>query len=66
MRALCFCAHASQANLTGTFKYSKTELLREGYNPDLCADPLYFDNAEEFVPLDGDLYRRIQAGEFRL
>lgn len=61
-----FLRTRGQANLTGTFKYSKTELLREGYNPDLCADPLYFDNAEEFVPLDGDLYRRIQAGEFRL
>jgi fatty-acyl-CoA synthase len=54
-----------QADLTGTFKYSKTELLREGYNPDACAGSLYFDNAEEFVPLDSDLYQRIQAREFR-
>jgi fatty-acyl-CoA synthase len=55
-----------QADLTGTFKYSKTELLRQGYNPDACTGSLYFDSAEEFVPLDKDLYQRIQAGEFRL
>jgi fatty-acyl-CoA synthase len=56
----------NQVELTGTFKYSKTELLREGYDPGACADPLYFDNAEKFVPLDNDLYQRIQGGEFRL
>jgi fatty-acyl-CoA synthase len=53
-------------DLTGTFKYSKTELLRDGYNPDACADQLYFDTSESVVPLDRDLYERIQAGEFRL
>jgi fatty-acyl-CoA synthase len=55
-----------QVNLTGTFKYSKTELVREGYDPEVCGDLLYFDNAEEFIPLDKDVYERIQGGEFRL
>jgi fatty-acyl-CoA synthase len=55
------------ADLTGTFKYSKTELVREGYDPEACGgDLLYFDNAHEFIVLDSDLYERIQAGEFRL
>jgi fatty-acyl-CoA synthase len=61
-----FLRMRGQADLTGTFKYSKTELLREGYNPNACADSLYFDNADKFVPLDKDMYQRIQAGEFRL
>jgi fatty-acyl-CoA synthase len=61
-----FLRMRGQADLTGTFKYSKTELLREGYNPDACADSLYFDNADEFILLDCDLYQRIQAREFRL
>jgi fatty-acyl-CoA synthase len=56
----------NQVDLTGTFKYSKTELVRQGYDPDACADKLYFDNSEKFAPLDNDLYRRIQGGEFRL
>jgi fatty-acyl-CoA synthase len=53
-------------DLTGTFKYSKTELVREGYDPQVCGDLLYFDNAEEFILLDRDLFERIQGGEFRL
>jgi fatty-acyl-CoA synthase len=58
----------NQVDLTGTFKYSKTELVRQGFDPGSSADALYFDSAEAgaFVPLDADLYRRIQAGEFRL
>jgi fatty-acyl-CoA synthase len=55
-----------QVDLTGTFKYSKTELVREGYDPDACAGRLYFDNSEEFVSLDRNLYQRIQAGEIRI
>jgi len=56
----------NKVDLTGTFKYSKTELLREGFDPDACCDALYFDAAESFVALDRDLYKRIQSGEFRL
>ncbi|MGA2536165.1 MAG: long-chain-acyl-CoA synthetase [Terracidiphilus sp.] len=55
-----------EADLTGTFKYSKTELVRQGYDPDLTRDPLYFDNSTEFVALDKDLFQRIHRGEFRL
>jgi len=58
----------SEADLTGTFKYSKTELVRQGYNPAASADALYFDSnqAGDFVELNADLYRRIHSGEFRL
>lgn len=58
----------SHAELTGTFKYSKTELVRQGYNPAAIADPLYFDDpeAQAFVPLDQQSYERIQSGESRL
>jgi len=57
----------TEADLTGTFKYSKTELLLPGYDPDASGEALYFDSAEAsaFVPLDADLHHRIQAGEFR-
>lgn len=58
----------SEVDLTGTFKYSKTELVRQGYDPDASADALYFDSVEGegFIPLDKDLYTRIQSGEIRL
>jgi fatty-acyl-CoA synthase len=56
----------AQVELTGTFKYSKTELVRQGYDPRASRDAIYFDTAEHFVRMDEPLYRRIQSGEFRL
>ena len=58
----------NQVDLTGTFKYSKTELVSEGYDPGACADQVYFDSPEvdAFIPVDRELYRRIQQEEFRL
>jgi len=35
-----FLRICKSADLTGTFKYSKTELLRQGYDPDACGEPL--------------------------
>jgi fatty-acyl-CoA synthase len=58
----------SEADMTGTFKYSKTALVREGYDPDASTDALFFDSAEAgaLVPLDKLLFRRIQTGEYLL
>jgi len=55
-------------HMTGTFKYSKAELVRQGFNPDLCSDAIYFDNPETqaLQPLDRALFDRIQSGEIRL
>ena len=55
-------------DLTGTFKYSKTDLVRQGYNPVATQDTLYFDHpeSEAFVHLDKQLYERIQCGGIRL
>jgi fatty-acyl-CoA synthase len=54
--------------LTGTFKYSKTDLVRQGYDPAATADVVYFDNPESgtFVQLDKLLYDQIQNGHIRL
>jgi fatty-acyl-CoA synthase len=55
-------------DLTGTFKYSKSELVRQGYDPVATQDVLYFDHpeSEAFVQLDKELYERIQGGGIRL
>jgi fatty-acyl-CoA synthase len=55
-------------DLTGTFKYSKTELVRQGYNPVASEDALYFDDLESggFTRLDQELYDRIQTGGIRI
>lgn len=57
-----------QAELTGTFKYAKGDLVRQGFNPQHCVDPLYFNHPEAnaYVALDPPLYDSILAGAIRL
>lgn len=57
-----------EVEVTGTFKYSKTELVKQGYNPAATDDPVFFHHPETqaFVRLDRDLYSRIQSGGLRL
>ena len=52
----------------GTFKYSKTDLARQGYDPANTTDGIYFDDPESkaFVRLDKALYDRLQTGQIRL
>jgi fatty-acyl-CoA synthase len=54
-------------DLTGTFKYSKTDLVRQGYDPAATPDVIYLDDpaSETFVRLDKVLYDRIQTGQIR-
>jgi fatty-acyl-CoA synthase len=56
-----------EMEITGTFKHSKANLVREGYDPAATADALYFNHLkdEAFVPLDQALYGRIQNGQVR-
>jgi fatty-acyl-CoA synthase len=58
----------NEVEVTGTFKYSKTDLVRQGYDPIASNDVLYFDNleSEAYTPLDKDLYDRIQVGSIHL
>jgi fatty-acyl-CoA synthase len=57
-----------EVEVTGTFKYSKNDLVRQGYDPVASNDMLYFDNTESeaFTRLDKELYDRIQVGSIRL
>ena len=58
----------SVIEVTGTFKQKKTDLVREGFDPTLTADTLYFHDPERraFVVLDKALHDRIQRGEVRV
>lgn len=52
----------------GTFKFQKTELRKEGFNPAVVRDPLFYLDARKrcYVALDQEAYTRIQAGEEKL
>ena len=54
--------------ITATFKHSKNELKRQGYDPTATTDTIYFDDPARraFVRLDATLYRRIRSGAVRL
>ena len=60
-----FLRISSEIALTATFKHTKAELSRRGYDPAASADPIYFNDSERgaFVRLDEALYKRIQAGQ---
>ncbi|NXY91750.1 S27A2 synthetase, partial [Alcedo cyanopectus] len=47
--------------ITGTFKQCKSNLVREGFDPNLVQDPLFFrhDQRKSYVPLDSQIYRSI-------
>ena len=55
-------------DVTATFKYTKTQLVEEGYDPSAIADPVFFNDPEQeaFIPLDNALYQCIQSGRMRL
>ena len=57
-----------EIEVTATFKHTKSELVRQRYDPIATADPIYFNAPEDhaFVRLDQALYDRIQAGRIRL
>jgi fatty-acyl-CoA synthase len=53
---------------TGTFKYRKVDLVRDGFDPRKIEQALYFDDPEAhaYVRVTPELYERIQAGGFKL
>ncbi|HWY25722.1 MAG TPA: AMP-binding protein, partial [Nevskia sp.] len=51
---------------TGTFKYRKVELKREGFDPAGIAEPLYLLREGGYEPLTPEVYGRIGRGEIRL
>jgi len=57
----------NELEVTTTFKYAKTDLVRQGYDPLATTDLIYFNHPdhESFVRLDKGLYDRIQAGQIR-
>jgi fatty-acyl-CoA synthase len=63
-----FLRLASEIQSTATFKYSKSDLVRQGYNPAATSDQVYFDCPEfqSYVSVDKSLYERIQSGDIRL
>lgn len=56
-----------EAETTGTFKYRKVELVKEGFNPDNMSEPVWFADPGKgvYVPVTHDRYESILAGTYR-
>ncbi len=57
-----------EQEVTGTFKYRKVDLKRDGFDPAVVNEPLYVlaDRERGYEPLTAALYERIKNGAVRL
>ena len=57
-----------EIEITGTFKHRKVELVKDGYNPKEIKEPMYFcdHNTQTYLPLDQELFDKIQNKELKL
>ena len=55
----------TEIEVTSTFKYTKTDLVRQAFDPAGTTDAIYFNDPEKeaFLRLDPPLYDRIQSGQ---
>src|SRR5262245_31714467 len=56
------------SDVTTTFKQKKIDLVKEGFDPGVTHDPIYFNDPQRkaFVRVDAALYQDINAGRVRL
>ena len=55
-----------EVETTGTFKYKKMDLIKEGFDPKLIKDPLYILCNDEYVPMTQAMLDDIGNGTLRL
>lgn len=55
------------AETTGTFKYRKVELVKDGFNIDEVNDPIWMYHPERktYVPFTQDRYKSLRSGAFK-
>lgn len=55
-------------DVTGTFKYLKTALVKEGFDPSRVAHPLYFldEQQKDYVPLTREVFDSVVSGKIKI
>ncbi|XP_033109373.1 very long-chain acyl-CoA synthetase-like [Anneissia japonica] len=63
-----FLRFVKEMPVTGTYKHRKVELLKEGFDPQIVEDPMYFfdQTAKSYSLLDMPAFEKILRGEVRL
>ncbi|CAD0196276.1 unnamed protein product [Chrysodeixis includens] len=52
--------------ITSTFKLKKLQYQKEGFDPEVIKEPLYFRCGSDFVPVTPELYTNICSGKLKL
>ncbi|POI19966.1 hypothetical protein CIB84_016288 [Bambusicola thoracicus] len=54
--------------ITGTFKQCKGNLVKEGFDPNIITDPLFFrdEKKKSYVPMNPNIYANILDGSLNL
>jgi len=63
-----FLRIGKETDTTGTFKFKKTNLVKDGFNPKNTNDALYVSNplSGAYEPIDADMFSKIMNGDLRL
>lgn len=62
------CSHVRRVPITGTFKHQKVALRKEGADPTVVSDPMFFLNQESktYEPLTAPVYLALATSSSRL
>ncbi|XP_068595108.1 long-chain fatty acid transport protein 2-like [Brachionichthys hirsutus] len=58
----------SSLEVTGTYKYLKNYLVRDGFNPNEITDSLYFldEKVKRYIPLTPDIFSSVISGKIKI
>ncbi|GBP23076.1 Long-chain fatty acid transport protein 4 [Eumeta japonica] len=56
----------NEIEITGTFKLKKLQYQKEGFDPDVIKEPLYFRCGNEYKPVTSKLYTDICNAKVKL
>ncbi|XP_044161921.1 long-chain fatty acid transport protein 4-like [Bufo gargarizans] len=57
-----------EVNKTGTYKFQKTDMRKEGFDPLVVKDALYVLDSQQgkYIRVDDEIYKKIQLGKLKL
>lgn len=63
-----FIRISKEIEVTGTFKYKKTDLVKDGFDPSVVKDQMYYASTSEndYIGLDVDVFKKISDHELKL
>mgnify|MGYP001377905431 FL=1 len=63
-----FIRISKEIEVTGTFKYKKTDLVKDGFDPSVVKDQMYYASTSEndYIDLDANAFKKISDHELKL